>query len=176
LRSAGQHDRDRILYSSALRRLVGITQVVAPIERQVTHSRLTHTLEVAQIARRLAEYLTYTGADKELADSAGGIDSDVVEAAALAHDIGHPPFSHVAEEVLDAFCKTLLPEGFNGNAQSFRILTKLAVRSPNFPGLNLTRATLNAVMKYPCFHGGRFGEKTCQERWGSYLSESDDFR
>jgi dGTPase len=158
VRRPSQSDRDRILYSSAFRRLAGITQVVAPAEGQVFHNRLTHTLEVAQIGRRLAEKLLHEY-DREFIDSIGGINPDVVEAAALAHDLGHPPFGHIAEETL---CKLLdgirssdypgtwFKEGFEGNAQSFRIVTTLALRYPPdsgrsdeiVTGLNLTRATL----------------------------------
>ena len=95
-RTPGQRDRDRILYSSAFRRLAGVTQVVGPFEGHIFHNRLTHTLEAAQIARRLAEKLLKEQA--ELGTSLGGIDPDVVEAAALVHDLGHPPFGHVAEK------------------------------------------------------------------------------
>src|SRR5215204_7346409 len=99
-RTPGQKDRDRILYTSAFRRLAGITQVVAPAEGQVFHNRLTHTLEVAQIGRRLAEKLRQRYSEAFI-DGLGGIDEDVVEAASLAHDLGHPPFGHVAEETLN---------------------------------------------------------------------------
>src|SRR5262249_19249713 len=98
-RTAAQLDRDRILYSTEFRRLAGVTQVVSPGQEEIFHNRLTHSLKVAQIARRLAE----TCAKKQAAAvrSWGGIDPDVVEAAALAHDLGHPPFGHLAEEELD---------------------------------------------------------------------------
>ena len=95
-RSEWQRDRDRILYCSAFRRLAGITQVIAPTERQIVHNRLTHTLEVAQIARRLTERLLFE-IDPEVIEEVGGLDPDVVEAGALAHDLGHPPFGHVGE-------------------------------------------------------------------------------
>ena len=160
------------MYSSAFRRLGGVTQVAAANERVVFRNRLTHTLEVAQIARRLAEY---TVADQpDAAEALGGIDPDVVEAAALAHDLGHPPFGHVAEMKLD---KLLIgcgnSDGFEGNAQSFRAVTKLALRNKDFHGLNLTRATLNAMLKYPWFRetGGGFRER----KWGAYRSESEEF-
>jgi len=87
-RLSGQRDRDRILYTSAFQRLAGVTQVVGPLEGYVFHNRLTHTLEVAQIARRLAEKLTVDYGD--LIEGLGGLDPDVVEAAAMAHDLGHP--------------------------------------------------------------------------------------
>lgn len=160
MRSEHQVDRDRILYSMAFRRLAGVTQVVSPGEGEVFHNRLTHSLKVAQIARRFAEDFQKGQADR--AESWGGINADVVEAAALAHDLGHPPFGHIAEEELDrliscALCdeegvdpKKHRREGYEGNAQSFRIITDLAIRGPKHKcGLDLTRATLNAALKYP---------------------------
>ncbi len=147
-RKSFQIDRDRILYCSAFRRLAQITQVVTAQEGHVFHNRLTHSLKVAQVARRLAEKLV--AERPEVAEAIGGIDPDVVEAAALGHDLGHPPFGHTAEEQLDACAvKAGLSDGFEGNAQSFRILTRLAIHRIDYYGLNLTRATLNAVLKYP---------------------------
>ncbi len=147
-RKSFQIDRDRILYSSAFRRLAQVTQVVTAQEGHVFHNRLTHSLKVGQVARRLAERLLEL--QPEIADQIGGIDPDVVEAAALSHDLGHPPFGHTAEEELDKCAvKHGLKDGFEGNAQSFRILTKLAIHRIDYYGLNLTRATLNAVLKYP---------------------------
>ena len=149
-RKSFQIDRDRILYSSAFRRLAQVTQVVTAQEGHVFHNRLTHSLKVGQVARRLAERLLEL--QSEIAQEIGGIDPDVVEAAALSHDLGHPPFGHTAEEELDKFAvKHGLKDGFEGNAQSFRILTKLAIHRIDYYGLNLTRATLNAVLKYPWF-------------------------
>jgi dGTPase len=170
-RSPGQRDRDRILYTSAMRRLVGVTQVVSPSEGHIVHNRLTHTVEVAQIARRLAEKVG-AKAGPELVEAVGGVDPDVVEAAALAHDLGHPPFGHIAESELDKLLSPILPEGFEGNAQSFRIVTKLAVRRPQMLGLNLTRATLNAILKYPWF---RRQDKKRGRKWGAYRTEKGDF-
>ena len=147
-RKSFQVDRDRILYSSAFRRLAQITQVVTAQEGHVFHNRLTHSLKVAQVARRLAERLVAEQPD--VAELVGGVDPDVVESAALAHDLGHPPFGHTAEEQLDdCAVKAGLSDGFEGNAQSFRILTRLAIHRIDYYGLNLTRATLNAVLKYP---------------------------
>ncbi|GAB4237433.1 MAG: deoxyguanosinetriphosphate triphosphohydrolase [Stanieria sp.] len=147
-RQSFQIDRDRIIYSSAFRRLAQVTQVVTAQEGHVFHNRLTHSLKVAQVARRLSEKLI----DEQplIAEELGGINPDVVEAAALAHDLGHPPFGHTAEEELDdCATKCGLIDGFEGNAQSFRILTRLAIHRTDYYGLNLTRATLNAVLKYP---------------------------
>ncbi|ELS01992.1 deoxyguanosinetriphosphate triphosphohydrolase, putative [Xenococcus sp. PCC 7305] len=147
-RKSFQIDRDRILYSSAFRRLAQVTQVVTAQEGHVFHNRLTHSLKVGQVARRLAERLIES--QPEIANKIGGIDPDVVEAAALAHDLGHPPFGHTAEGELDKCAvKHGLQDGFEGNAQSFRVLTKLAIHRIDYYGLNLTRATLNAVLKYP---------------------------
>lgn len=130
-RAAAQRDRDRILYTAAFQRLAGVTQVVGPLEGHVFHNRLTHTLEVAQIARRLAEKLAKE--NRALAEELGGLDPDVVEAAALAHDLGHPPFGHVAEKELDALARSHgAAEGFEGNAQSFRIVTRLAAHRDRY--------------------------------------------
>jgi dGTPase len=172
-RMPGQRDRDRVLYTSALRRLDGVTQVVAAGERHIFHNRLTHTLEVAQVARRLAEKLIQEqGAG--VAQAVGGVDPEVVEAAALAHDLGHPPFGHIAEEELDAAVKARgVADGFEGNAQSFRVVTKLAIRHPEFRGLNLTRATLNAILKYPWL---RQTSGKPSRKWGAYHTERQEFR
>jgi dGTPase len=135
-----------VLYSGAFRRLAGVTQVAAPLDSHLYHSRLTHSLEVAQIGRRIAERLL---AQKPRA-LRPYLDPDVVEAACLIHDIGHPPFGHVAENELDKLVRSKgNPSGFEGNAQSFRIVSRLAVHREEYEGLDLSRATLNAVLKYP---------------------------
>jgi dGTPase len=170
-RTDGQRDRDRILYTSSFRRLAGVTQVVSAHEGHVFHNRLTHSLEVAQLARRAAEKLLRE--QTKVARSLGGVDPDIAEAAALAHDLGHPPFGHIAEEELDRLLvQDDIEDGFNGNAQSFRIVTRLALRRSFHPGLNLTRATLNGVLKYPWLRcaGGEQSEK-----WGSYESDREVF-
>jgi dGTPase len=125
---------------------------------------------VAQISRRLAQ--RFLKKSPREAAEVGGVDPDVVEAAALAHDLGHPPFGHVAEEELRACVvdRDVL-DGFEGNAQSFRIVTKLALRSKE-PGLNLTRATLNALLKYPWT---RQSEGYEREKYGLYHSEKEHF-
>ena len=171
-RSPFQRDRDRIIYTSAFRRLAWITQVVSAQEGTPFHNRLTHTLEVAQIGKRLAEKLLKQQPDQ--ATGVGGVDPEVVEAAALAHDLGHPPFGHAAESELDDLVKEAgLPDGFEGNAQTFRIVTKLAVREFDREGLNLTRATLNAILKYPWFQTHPPQKRLA--KWGAYDSEADDF-
>jgi dGTPase len=172
-RTAGQRDRDRIQYTPELRRLGGVTQVVGAVEGHVFHNRLTHTLEVAQIARRLAERLRATQA--ELVAAHGGIDPEVCEAAALAHDLGHPPFGHIAEKELDRLATDAGDtDGFEGNAQSFRILTKLAAHRDRYTGLDLTRATLNAVLKYPWRRGDEPAGKD-PEKFGAYRTENAEF-
>ena len=169
-RTRSQRDRDRILYTSALRRLSGVTQVISADEGHVFHNRLTHTLEVAQVARRLAEKVLDDQPD--IAERLGGIDPDVVEAAALAHDLGHPPFGHVGEEELQDVAGAD-EDSFEGNAQSFRILTRLACRYVDSPGLDLTRATLNASLKYPWFRDK--GDPDRSRKWGAYRTEASAF-
>ncbi len=106
-------------------------------------------------------------------EAVGGIDPDTVEAAALAHDLGHPPFGHVSEEELDKLMIAAgVHGGFEGNPQSFRIVTKLATRHAGFFGLNLTRATLNAIIKYPWYRQNIPGR---HRKWGAYASEMKEF-
>ncbi len=169
-RTPAQRDRDRILYTSAFRRLAEVTQVASPEHGHVFHNRLTHSLQVAQVGRRLAEKLRQV--QPTLCDDVGGVDPDAVEAACLAHDLGHPPFGHVAEEALNALAKGKVG-GFEGNAQSFRVVTKLAFKSVDYPGLDLTRATLAAILKYPWRKGEN---KKKPRKWGAYTSEERDFR
>lgn len=137
---------------------------------------------MAQVGRRLAEKLLREQA--ALCAKARGVDADVVEAACMAHDLGHPPFGHVAEVTLDELARHGadhatgaepigdLADGFEGNPQSFRIVTKLAFRSDQTVGLNLCRATLNAILKYPWMRGTA-GKK--YRKWGAYQTEEDQF-
>jgi dGTPase len=188
-----ERDRDRVLYTEAFRRLVGVSQVAYTGETELYHDRLSHSLKVAQVGRRIAEYLEEGGACV--------VNEDVVETAALAHDIGHPPFGHPAEDELDNLIKDKgVSEGFEGNAQSFRVVTHVAVhpetdgrvledndesqeagdsdaegeasddqsereenQETNPRGLNLTRASLNAMIKYPWKRSAETGE---DNKWG----------
>lgn len=173
-----QRDRDRILYTGAFRRLAGTTQVAAASEGHHFHNRLTHTLEVAQIARRIAELRIRE--QPKLLKAVGFLDADVTEAGALAHDLGHPPFGHVGENALDAAVKAGLSgtladaQGYEGNAQALRILTRLAVRNNAFPGLNLTVATLNAIIKYP-WARDLVNPGKRHDKFGYFDSEQDIF-
>ncbi|MEU6355990.1 dGTP triphosphohydrolase [Streptomyces sp. NPDC047072] len=180
-RSPFERDRDRILYSSSFRRLAGITQVAAVREHHLLHNRLTHSLKVAQVGRRMAQRLCQ---DRDFAKYIPGGKSgfpDIVESAGLAHDIGHPPFGHTAETILSR--KMSSYGGFEGNAQTFRALTKLAVHAHVDYGLDLTRATLNSVLKYPRYLGEEGSESADRDwpfrgrggKWGVYRSEEKDF-
>lgn len=181
LRSEFARDRDRVLYASALLRLAGKTQVVSAGEPGLYHNRLTHTMKVAQLGRRAAERLRtiFAASLGDAAPRAGVLlppDPDLVEAACWAHDLGHPPFGHAGEEALKAALDARLHRppsrqdiensGFEGNAQTFRIIVFLATRRGSTRrqyGLDLTRATLDATVKYPTLRS-----KLDQRKWGAY--------
>jgi len=131
-RSAFRRDCDRVIHSTAFRRLKHKTQVFIFHEGDHYRTRLTHSLEVAQIARALARQL--------------GLDEDLTETLALAHDLGHPPFGHAGERALDACMKA--HGGFDHNAQSLRVVTALEHRYPEFDGLNLTWESLEGIVKH----------------------------
>ena len=131
-RSAFERDRDRVIHSSAFRRLKHKTQVFVYHEGDHYRTRLTHSIEVAQVARAIARVLS--------------LDEDLTEALALAHDLGHTPFGHAGERELD---KLMSPYGgFDHNAQSLRIVTKLERKYAKFDGLNLTWETLEGLVKH----------------------------
>ena len=204
-------DRDRLLYSSAFRSLAGKSQVVASTELGPFHTRLTHSLKVAQLGRRLAEEIREqhsvdaTGATPDALWDVEAPDPDLVEFACLAHDLGHPPFGHAGESALHQVVDDLVAEavksspkslqknltkgdiqaikrclgGFEGNPQSFRILTRLSHKATpkdgtgtvddNYLGLDLAAASIDAVSKYPW---GR--ESIDCKKWGAYGSCDDD--
>ena len=172
-RSDFQRDRDIVLYTSAFKRLSGITQVVSSHTGHVFHNRLTHSLQVAQVGRSLAEKLLKL--QERLAKEVS-LEPNAVEAACLAHDLGHPPFGHVAEEILNNQVGDD-SEGYEGNAQSFRIVTELAFRSSEFTGLNLTRATLRGILKYPWTFAKRPTgfNGVPKKKWGAYASSWKQF-
>lgn len=170
VRTETQRDRDRILYSSAFNRLAGITQVASSSPGASFHNRLTHSFKVAQVARRLAERLK---SEQSQVDLVQRLDVDGAEAAALAHDLGHPPFGHLAEQILGEAMKDA--GGFEGNAQSFRIVCRLAMRDPEHPGLNLTPTTLNGMLKYPWLAGEHPTDPE-SPKFGAYWSDREDFR
>lgn len=166
-RTEFQRDRDRVLYSSAFRRLAGVSQVVHVGEGHRYHNRLTHSLKVAQVGRRMSEHLIEKH-NKSRITEVGGLEPAIVETAALAHDLGHPPFGHAAEKELQSKSEEYgLVGRFEGNPQSFRILNKVATRRTSHPGLDLTRGTLNAVLKYPWKRETQ-GPRKKQKKWGYY--------
>lgn len=202
-------DFDRILYSTAFRRLGSVTQVVSAGETALFHNRLTHSLKTAQVGARIANVLLgryQSASELAVLASGGGIESRVVRAACMAHDLGHPPFGHIAETELQNICSQRpneikkkrddslakvrrqptitdtydLYDSFEGNAQSFRIVTKLAFReksrNPNENrALDLTRGTLAAMVKYPWSRGKkpRDLKPALDRKWGYYRTELD---
>lgn len=178
-RRAFERDRDRILHSSAFHRLAGITQIVRAGELDIFHTRQQHTYKVAQIGRRIAQHRL---SKQDSLAKLYGLDAEVVEGACLAHDIGHPPFGHAAEKKLDYLVRhpekcggskaDAAKDGYEGNAQTFRILTKLAVRWGT-PGLDLTRATLAATLKYPWLRDLKVPGK--DKKWSAYATEKEQF-
>lgn len=169
-------DYDIVLYSSAWRRLRGVTQVT-PLTNGLSrsHDRLLHSLKVAQVGQRIGEYLIHTHPQ-----SRDDIQPEVIAVAGLTHDLGHPPFGHVAEKelqkILEEDSEWALPDSFEGNAQTFRILTRLSekgsVKDPvtarlTHAGMNLTYASLVASVKYPWDYANRIDGK-----WGYYDSDA----
>ncbi len=148
-------DRDRIIHTSAFRRLKDKTQVFVAHEGDHYRTRLTHSLEVAQIARSIAHAL--------------GLDDDLAEAIALAHDLGHPPFGHSGEEELNDCMAPF--GGFDHNVQTFRVVTRLEQRYPDFDGLNLTWETLEGVIK----HNGPVLDRLDRPSWRAVVEFNDAY-
>ncbi|OXE36216.1 MAG: deoxyguanosinetriphosphate triphosphohydrolase [Phenylobacterium zucineum] len=144
-RTAFARDRDRIIHSTAFRRLKEKTQVFVAHEGDHYRTRLTHSLEVAQVARTLA--------------TAMGLEADLAETIALAHDLGHPPFGHAGEDELDNQMEAF--GGFDHNVQTFRVVSRLELRYPRWDGLNLTWETLEGIIK----HNGPVTEKLSKPSW-----------
>lgn len=182
-RSYSRQDRDRLRYSREFRRLKNITQVAKAGEAPLYHDRLTHSLKVAQVGDAIARVLMIREnidpgkcgqPQSQLSDDLYlSLDPFTVQAAAHAHDIGHPPFGHAIESLLDDIlvrktesCGRTI--GFEGNAQSFRIITRLANHKSN-SGLELSRATLNGTLKYP------WSRKENDSKWGYYPDDKDAF-
>ncbi len=149
-RTPFQIDRDRIIHSSEFRRLQGKTQVFLPGEYDFYRTRLTHSIEVAQIGRSISNYLA--SSNKDCFNENYFIDSDLVESACLTHDLGHPPFGHAGERTLH---KLMRPYGgFEGNAQTLRLITKVFYRSEDERrGMNPTRAFIDSILKYKSLYG-----------------------
>ncbi|WP_181411155.1 deoxyguanosinetriphosphate triphosphohydrolase family protein [Nocardioides humi] len=168
-RTPSQKDVDRLFYSTSFMRLNAVTQIVPPDPlRPLVHNRMTHSLKVSQIARTIAAQKVVEAQEETDAGRAlrrrilhlGGLDASVAEAAGLAHDLGHPPFGHAGEKALDLFVQRdqldmpdqpslTVEDGFEGNAQAFRIATQIDPMFGAGVGLNLTAATRAAILKYP---------------------------
>lgn len=158
VRSPFERDWARIIHSVAFRRLQGKTQIFAPATADYLRTRVTHSIEVAQIGRGMADRF--------------GLPTALVEAACLGHDLGHPPFGHTGEAALDTCMED--HGGYEGNAQSFHIVTKLEQKHPDYDGLDLCRETLLALVKYPYRRGAERGKYLYEEDvdvYGDWLYE-----
>lgn len=176
-RNPYERDRDRLLYTDEFERLRGVTQVVSPTEGILCHDRHSHSLRVEQLAMRMTQNPTLL---KTRPRGAPDDEPDlwVVAAAALAHDLGHPPFGHVAEQELDRLLRHESigdRDGFEGNAQSFRIITRLAAHREEGQGLRLTRRVLRATLKYPWLSDSQ-PATVGKRKYGAYGSDAEAFR
>ncbi|MDB2225938.1 dNTP triphosphohydrolase [Halorubrum ezzemoulense] len=191
-RTPSRRDRDRVRFSREFRRLKTVTQVAHAGESYLYHDRLSHSLKVAQVASSLVKIfherhnvspevtagINFPSENDKLGRF---LDPYVVEAAAHAHDIGHPPFGHAGENELNRLVKhystteeDIAEIGFEGNAQSFRVVTRLAAHREANSGLNVTRATLNGMLKYPWSRGDDAIQNN-DEKWGYYPTDTDAF-
>ncbi|GAA4738044.1 dNTP triphosphohydrolase [Amnibacterium soli] len=195
-RSSYQTDYDRLLYAPEFRRLSGVTQVMSPQQNYVMHDRLTHSLKVSQTAERTAQFVISTYAKEHgqtYGASARALKDQLIPAvcavAGLAHDLGHPPFGHAAEQELQALLgsglsvlsvkgRPVLTDSFEGNAQSFRIVARLSLRKHELDakreekGLNLTWRSLGAIAKYPWLHGEHPPQfPKFADKWNFYNAE-----
>lgn len=191
-RTPSRRDRDRVRYSREFQRLKGVTQVAHAGEAYLYHDRMTHSIKVAQVANSLSKIFhdrhnvsteVTAGIDLPSTENtlANLLDPYIVEAAAHAHDLGHPPFGHAGEDELNDLVSHYSREvegieeiGFEGNAQSFRIVSRLSTHQDVEEGLNLTRATLNGMMKYPWSREDD-SQHDNRGKWGYYPSDSDCF-
>jgi len=161
VRSPFERDWARIIHSVAFRRLQGKTQIFAPSSADYLRTRVTHSIEVAQIGRGLADRF--------------GVPTPLVEAACLGHDLGHPPFGHTGEQALDACMEK--HGGFEGNAQSLHIVTRLEEKHPDYNGLDLCRATLLGLLKYPYQRAAETGKYLYEDDakvYGEWLFKGSD--
>lgn len=189
-RTETERDRGRLGYSSSLRRLAGVTQVVSPdLAAARMHSRESHTHKVALVSRELAELVVRRAREDQAVASliyeVGGLDIAACEAAGLAHDLGHAPFGHAGEVELHNLLRGVTEDGFEGNPQSFRIVTKLDGRTLKRTNMDLTNVTLCAILKYPwdretpseAEEVPDTGRRTVQKppKYGAYAEDRDTF-
>ncbi|MGH3772122.1 MAG: deoxyguanosinetriphosphate triphosphohydrolase family protein [Pseudonocardiaceae bacterium] len=178
VRSEYERDVDRIHYNYYFRRLDGITQVSSGHGGILRHNRMTHSLKVAQVGRRLVQYLEYDDRNSVGIKAARGIDRDVVTAAGLLHDTGHPPFGHIGEQQLNLWAQDHgLDDGYEGNAQVLRIILNLTAHQRGSKellfGLDLTRAVVAACVKYPW--SSEEAKERQQDKWGYCEPEAEIF-
>lgn len=181
LRTPGEKDYDRIMYSHSFLRLGGVTQILPPnASLPRVHNRLTHSLKVAQVAKSIAQNIisqANVNGKQDYIRSLGGLDADVAAAAGLAHDIGHPPFGHAGEHQLDRMSYggnriVDTRSGFEGNAQTFRIVVKLEQSHTVRAGLRLTAGTRAAILKYPW---PREQDGFRSRKFGFYAEDAEEF-
>ena len=173
-------DVERIRFSPYYSRLSAVTQVISQTGAGLAvHNRLTHSIKVAAVARAIATHLSARDDETgRIAAELGGAHPVVVQAAAAAHDLGHPPFGHLGEQTLDRLARSRfgLAEGFEGNAQTFRIITRLDEHDRPGVGLNLTSAVRAAVLKYPWLRGEGGERRGGRSKFNFYAVDEQDAR